>query len=367
MNKSLFFSLAVAMCMVACKSGEAQVEAPVQVNAIVLKDTTIIVGNEFPATMCGIRDVAIYPQVSGRIVATRVTPGSYVNVGDVLFEIDDVPYKAQYESAKAQLEVSKAQLETAKLTLKSKENLYQKNIISEYQYKLAQNEVKTAQAIVGQSKAALKIAENNLSFTKVRTMGKGYVGSLPFAVGSLVGPQMDKPLTMVSDNSSVYADFSISENVYLQIMENYDSLKGKDAIPVKLITNLGVQYNKEGVIHSVSGLISKETGSIPVKAKFENTNDLLLSGGACKVVLSTERNGVTIPRASIKELQDKLFVFVIKDGELVQTEIQAERINNTLWGLLPGEDGEYAVKPGDKITATTNRLVNGAAVQIIEK
>lgn len=360
----LIIAAVSALACVSCKQKQTEA-ARTPVHVITLKDTTCTVEYAMPATIKGLQDVAIYPQVSGRITAIRVVEGQFVNKGDILFDIDDVPYRASYDAALAQVEVSKAQLETAKLTCQSKQNLYDKGIISEYQLQLAQNDVVTAEAVLGQSLASLKNAENNLSFTKVRTMGKGYIGSLPYKVGSLVGTNISTPLTIVSDNSSIYADFSISENTYLEVNASGTNKIGK--LPLSLRTNLGEMYEHEGVLHSLSGLISNETGSIPARALFPNPDKKLLSGGSCQVIMNhTEDNVIVIPRAAMKEIQDKLFIFVVKDSALVQTEVNASRLNNSQWALLPGDDGKIPVKAGDRITTTTNRLMDGMKVEIIK-
>jgi len=357
-----------ALFAVSCQNNGTQVEQKQQVKAIQLKDTTCTISYKFPATIRGLQDVAIYPQVEGRITKIRVVEGQLVNKGDILFEIDDVPYKAAYDAALAQVEVSKAQLETAKLTYQSKLNLFNLDIISEYQLKLAANEVATAEAQLGQSNASLKSAENDLSFTKVRTMGKGLIGNLPYKVGSLVGPTITEPLTIVSDNTSVYADFSITENQYLSMNVSSTALKPiEERDSLFLITNLGTEFDQTGHIHSASGLISNETGSVLIRAIFPNPSRKLLSGGACTVVLRSQESGLlVVPRTSIKEIQNKLFVFVIKDGKLAQTEVDAERLNATQWVLKPDADGNIPVKVGDMITTTTNRMLDGTEVEIIK-
>lgn len=361
----LLCSAAVCLAAVSCKSGKQEEVVKTQVHVITLKDTSCTVEYTAPATIQGLQDVAIYPQVNGRITAIKVIEGQYVNKGDVLFEIDDVPYRAAYDAAAAQVEVSKAQLETAKLTCQSKQNLFDKGIISDYQLKLAQNDVITAEAVLGQSQAALKSAANDLSFTKVRTMGKGYIGSLPYKVGSLVGTNISTPLTMVSDNSSVYADFSITENTYLSLGINRPDRSKLP--PLYLRTNLGENYEHEGRLHSLSGLISNETGSIPARAIFPNPDRKLLSGGSCQVIMKyTEDNLIVVPRSAMKEIQNKLFIFVVRDGILTQTEVSATRLNSSQWALIPGEDGSIPVKAGDIITATTNRLMDGMPVEPIK-
>ncbi len=357
---------AALLSVASCGSGDDSAVQLTQVHTITLKDTSCVIDYNFPATVKGLQDVAIYPQVSGRVTAVKVIEGQFVNRGDILFEIDDVPYRAAYDAALAQVEVSKAQLETAKLTCQSKKNLFDKDIISKYQLRLAENEVKTAEAVLGQSEAALKNAENNLSFTKVRTMGKGYIGSLPYRVGSLVGTTITTPLTVVSDNSSIYADFSISENTYLQLSSNTQTPKDI-SIPLLLRTNLGEDYPYEGKLHSLSGLISSETGSIPARAIFPNPDKKLLSGASCQVILRiNEDNMIVVPRASMKEIQDKYYVFVVKDGTILQTEVTASRLNASQWAIYPDSEGNMPVKAGDVITTTTNRLMDGMKIQVID-
>jgi len=359
------FLVLASFALFSCKSNQQTESETVQVKTIELKDTTCTVEYEFPATIKGLQDVAIFPQVSGRITEIKVTEGQYVNKGDVLFVIDDVPYRAAYDAALAQVEVSKANLETAKLTFQSKQNLFDKNIISEYQLNLARNQVTTAEALLGQSNAALKNAENELSFTRVRTMGKGYIGSLPFKVGSLVGPDMGSPFTIVSDNSSVYADFSVTENTYLSTLAT--AKVTIDRLPLSLKTNLGERFPHEGYLHSLSGLISSTTGSIPARAIFPNPDLTLLSGGSCQVLLTAVRDHlIVVPRAAMKEIQDKLFVFIVKDGVLVQTAVNASRINASQWVIEPDEDGNMPLKAGDKITTTTNRLMDGMKVEVVK-
>lgn len=369
MNKSfsIIVGLALGVALLASCGNRNQAPQPLQVETFELKDTSCIINYAFPATISGIQDVAIYPQVSGRITAIRVIEGQRVNVNDVLFEIDDVPYKAAYEQAAAEVEVAKAKLETARLTFQSKKNLYDRNIISDYQLKLAKNEVTTAEAVLGQAEAGLRNAQNNLSFTKVRTMGKGRIGQLPLKVGSLVGPNMTEPLTYVSDNSSIYADFSVPENLMLELRIDAANLKDDDiSSDLTLITNLGDEFQYKGKFHSVSGLIDKYTGSLLIRSEFPNPDGILFSGGACQVVISQmARHQILIPRSAMKEIQNMLFVFVIKDGVAKQVSIHAERYDNVYWLLLPDDDGNYSVKAGDLISKTTNRLNDGAPVQII--
>jgi len=360
--------LAIALSIFAsCGNQNVVEDGPAQVGAVTLKDTSCVIEVYYPATMSGVQDVAIYPQVSGRITKVRVVSGQFVRAGEVLFDIDDVPYRASYDSALASVEVAKTQVATAQSTLQSKQNLFDRGIISQYQLDLAKNELASAEAVLGQANAALTAAGNELSFTKVKSAISGYIGELPYMMGSLVGPSIPQPLTIVSDNSQIYADFSIPENIYLQIVGAREE-GGLDnaSQELTLITNDGAIYEHKGRFHSASGLISKSTGALSLRSIFPNPDTKLLSGGSCQVLFGFKQdNAILIPRTSIKEVQDKKFVFIIKDNVLTQVEINAQRYDNSFWLLLPDADGSYPLKGGDVITNTTNRLINGQEVAII--
>ena len=197
-------------------------------------------------------------------------------------------------------------------------------------------------------------------------MGKGNIGSLPYKVGSLVGTGMSSPLTIVSDNSSVYVDFSISQDMYL----SFGIYEGKteNLPPLHLRTNIGEVFEHEGKLHSLSGLISSETGTIPARAVFPNPDKKLLSGASCQISINPVMNNlIVVPRSAMKEIQNKLFIFVVKDGGVLsQTEVKATRLNNSQWVLEPDENGNLPVKAGDRITSTTNRLMDGMQVEIID-
>ncbi len=362
MKRILTIPISVMSLLLIFSCGNKEVEiAKTKVIPFTVKDTSVLATFTFPATMQGVQDVAIFPQVTGRIMKVLVKEGQRVEKNQVLFEIDDVPFTSAYDVALANLEMSKAKLETAKLTFESKSHLFERKVISEYQLKLAKNDLLTAQAAVSQAQANLTNAANDLSFTKVRTLVGGYVGNLPYKVGSLVSPQISEPLTMVSDNSEIYADFSLPENAYLSIVSEQTEINN---IPLSLIMNNGVKYKYQGHLHSKSGMISQSTGALPIRSIFPNPETKLLSGGSCQVEFSyQEDKAILIPRSAIKEIQDKLFVFRVEDGKTIQIEISASRYDATNWLLLPNKDGNYPLKSGDIISATTNRMKNDMEVE----
>lgn len=163
--------------------------------------------SSYSATIRGRQDIDIYPQVSGTIEKLCVTEGQKVRRGQLLFVIDQVPYKAALKTATANVEAARAGLGTAELTYKSNKELYAQKVVSEFSLKTAENTYLTAKAQLSQAEAQEISARNNLSYTEVKSPSDGVVGALPYRVGALVGANMPYPLTTVSDNSDMYVYF----------------------------------------------------------------------------------------------------------------------------------------------------------------
>lgn len=129
----------------------------------------------------------------------------------MLFVIDQIPYKAAVQKAQASVATAEANEATAKQTLEGKQMLYNEKVVSDFELRTAQNEYKSAQASLMQAKAELTDALNNLSYTEVKSPVDGYAGMTSFRIGALVSSSMTEPLITVSDNSEMYAYFSLSE------------------------------------------------------------------------------------------------------------------------------------------------------------
>ena len=145
--------------------------------------------------------------MSGTIEKLCVTEGQKVRRGQLLFIIDQVPYKAALKTAVANVEAARATLATAALTYNSNKELYAQKVVSEFSLKTAENAYLTAKAQLSQAEAQEISARNNLSYTEVKSPSDGVVGALPYRVGALVSASLPQPLTTVSDNSDMYVYF----------------------------------------------------------------------------------------------------------------------------------------------------------------
>ena len=295
-----------------------------------------------------------------------VKEGEVVRQGQLLFIIDQVPYKAALQTAKANVAAAEASVATAQLTYDSKKELFAKNVVSQFDLQTSQNNLLTAKSQLAQAEAQLVNAANNLSYTEVKSPSNGVVGVLPYRVGALVSASIPQPLTTVSDNSDMYVYFSLTENQLLDLTREYGSMdKALAALPnVQLVLNDGSLYSQEGRIESISGVIDTSTGSVQLRAVFPNPGRLLHSGSSGNVLLPhIYKNVVTVPQVATFELQDKKFVYVLQpDNTLKYTEIGIFNLDNgkeylVTSGLNAGDkiviEGVQNLKDGQKIQPIT--------------
>lgn len=288
----------------------------------------------------GRQDIDIYPQVSGTISRLCVQEGQKVVRGEVLFIIDQVPYKAALRTATANVHAAQAQVETAKLDYNSKQELYKENVISEYELLTTRNTLSIAKAGLEQAEAQETDARNSLSYTEVKSPSDGIVGTLPYRVGALVNPSMSQPLTTVSDNTLMYVYFSMTENQLRALVRQYGSPDEtiRQMPPIRLQLNDGTLYEVTGRIESISGIINSQTGTASIRSVFPNEKRILFSGGIGNVLIPhVETNAIIIPQAVTYELQDKIFVYKVVEGKAVSVPIMVERLDNGM---------EYIVRSG---------------------
>lgn len=263
----------------------------------------------YSAVIEGKQDVEIRPQVSGTITQVLVKEGAQVHKGQVLFVIDQVPYKAALQKAKAAVATAQASEATAKQTLEGKQLLFNDKVISDFELRTAQNDYQSAKALLEQAQAELTDAENNLSYTEVKSPVDGYAGMTSYRIGALVSASMSDPLIRVSDNSEMYVYFSLSEKQVLSLTAQYGSLDSTLASfpEVSLQLNDGSVYEQKGKVDVISGIIDKTTGTVSLRAVFDNKGKRLMSGGSASVVIPYERKQcIVIPQGGTYEIQDRI-------------------------------------------------------------
>ena len=316
---SMLLLCLVATCtLVGCKEdSKSSSKYTREYNAMILQTATRKLSSTYSATIRGKQDVDIRTKVQGYITDIKVKEGSIVRNGQTLFIIDQVPYQAALATAEANVDVAKAQVDAAELSAKSKEKLFEQNIISDFDLRMARTTLASAKAQLAQARANELTAANNLSYTLVKSPVDGVVGTLPFRVGTLVSPSDATPMTSVSDNSEMYVYFSMSESQVLSLKRQYGALENalQELPMVELQLSDGSIYSEKGRIEAISGIIDPTTGSVTLRAKFPNKKRLLISGGSGTVILPHRQEGcVVIPQHATFEVQDKVYAYKIENG-----------------------------------------------------
>lgn len=378
MNKQylLLCSALLLACgiMVSCNGNKNQQgEAPkVNYETKVLQPETRVYNMSFPATTCGTTEIKVYPQIEGLITVRNYSSGTKVQKGQMLYVIDPTEYQLAVQSAQAQLNVAQALMETKKLEYESNQKLYEKNIISDYVINTSLNDYNSAKASVSQAQAQLNIARTNLGYCTVTSPVTGYIEGNGFDIGDMAS--RSKYLCMVSDNSLVDADFSLTEAELLRIVKNYglrvgskgmEGPKGNfigDAMPkLKLKLKDGSIYDHEGVVIKIDAIVNPTTGTVLCEAEFENPDGVLRSGLSGNIILPITLDSVLcVPQTAAVRLQDQMMFYRIKEDGTVE---------GIICKVFPSNDGkEYYIteglKAGDEvITNGVGKLSNGAKVR----
>lgn len=318
-----------------------------EIAVLTLQPGTSDLSHNYAATIKGRTDIDVRPLVSGFITQVHVDEGQAVKKGQPLFTLDQVQYQAAVEQAEAQLASARTAVETARLTAANKQRLFDKNIISEYENQLAKNSLAQAEAQLRTAEAAVVNARKNLSYTVVTAPSDGFVGQIPNREGSLASPSMAQALTTVSDNSDVYAYFSINEKDLLELTDNGTKSIAQaiaEMPDVRLQLSDGTLYPESGKVATVSGVIDQSTGAANVRARFKNINGMLRSGSTGKIIIPVVKDDVImIPQKATYEIQNLRFVYVVNDSnKTVSTQVTVDPLNDgknfvVTSGLTPGQ------------------------------
>lgn len=332
-----------------CKGEQPQQAPQAEYAVLSVQPTDKQVTSVYSATIRGCQDVEVYPQVGGTITRICVTEGQKVKKGQLLFVIDQVPYRAALNTALANEQAAKAAVSTAKLTYDSKKTLFDKHVVSEFDLQTAENTWLTAKAQLAQAEAQVVNARNSLSYTEVKSPLNGVVGTLPYRVGALVSASMPQPLTTVSDNSEMWVYFSMTELQLLELTRQYGTAeKAIEAMPaVELRLKDNSIYKEKGHVASISGVIDRNTGSASLRAVFPNKEGLLYSGTTGNIVMPLDCKGcIVIPKSTTFEVQDRSFVYKLVDGKAVATPVVLTNVDGGRECIVT--DG---LKTGDVIVA----------------
>lgn len=328
-----------------------------------VKKSDIELPYKFSARMKGQNDVTVTPQVSGQLTKICVAEGQQVRRGQTLFVIDSRNARLELEAAQANLQAAQAQANSAKLEYESNKNLYEKKIVSSYMLENSQNNYKQAQAAVNQARASVNRAKVNLGFCTITASVSGIIGEIPVRAGDQVSPGMQ--LTMLSGNTTMNAEFSLTESIIEAMVQEGVSASELEKHLANMpeatfVMKNGTEYPHKGRIASMTGVVNAATGSLTLKVSFPNPEGVLYSGIQGTVVLNfAEKDVIVIPQNAVVRLQDKSLVYKVKaDSTATAIDVTTEDTGNGKDFIITS-----GLKVGDRIVTTgANNVTEGQKV-----
>lgn len=319
---------------------------------------TITDWQEYSGRLEAIDQVDVRPQVSGKLIAVHFKDGSLVNKGDLLFTIDPRPFEAELNRAKAQLASAEAQVTYSSANLGRNQRLIQSNAIAHQELDQAENEARSANANLQAAKAAVETARLNLEYTRITAPVSGRISRAEVTVGNVVsagnGAQV---LTSLVSVSRLYASFDVDEQTYLKYISNQ---RNSAQVPVYLGLANESGFSREGYISSIDNNLNTTSGTIRVRATFDNPKGVMLPGLYARIRLGggQPRAAILISPTAIGVDQDKRFVVVVDaKNQTAYREVklgaQLDGLQIINSGLQVGDrivvNGLQRIRPGDPV------------------
>ena len=367
MRKKKNLMRAVAIATMVSSLMACSIDMPKETNSsfetMTVKKSDIELPYKFSAKMKGQNDVTVTPQVSGQLMKICVTEGQQVKKGQTLFIIDSRNAQLELEAAQANLQAALAQENSAKLEYESNKNLFEKKIVSSYMLNNSENSYKQAHASVAQARAAVNRAKVNLGFCTITASVAGVIGEIPVRAGDQVSPATQ--LTMLSGNTTMYAEFSLTESIIEGMVQEGIKIDEKEKYlaslpPVTFVMKNGTEYPHKGRIVSMSGVVNASTGSLTLKVSFPNPEGHLYSGiQGTVVIMLGEKDVIVVPQFAVVRLQDKAQVYKVKpDSTATAIDVTTADTGNGKDFIITS-----GLNAGDQIVTTgANNVTEGQKV-----
>ncbi|MGF1630977.1 MAG: efflux RND transporter periplasmic adaptor subunit [Kiloniellaceae bacterium] len=318
----------------ACDDGSdaaQQADAPpppaVTVAAPVVRE--VVEDDEFIGRFEAINEVDIRARVGGYLQKVHFTDGAVVAEGELLFTIDQRPFQTAVAEAEATLKIAQSQVEFSSKQLERAQELSSRGNISISALDERQQEFIAAQAQVQGARAALDSARLDLNYTEIRAPVGGRIDRHFISIGNLVSPD-DTILTRIVSLDPIYFYFDIDERSFLAYARDArtrgDSLQeGAGSMPVKVRLSDERDGSFEGKLDFAENRVDRGTGTLRVRAVFDNPNLILQPGlfGTINIPGSLPYRGVLIPDEAIAADQDRRIVYVVDDaGEVSSRQVR---------------------------------------------
>ncbi|MCW0001432.1 efflux RND transporter periplasmic adaptor subunit [Pararhizobium sp. YC-54] len=296
-------------------STSAPVAVPVSVAVVEAKSVTQ--WSEFSGRLEAVDHVELRSRVAGAIQSVHFQEGAIVEKGDLLVTIDPAPFQAEVARAQASVTAAEARVSLARIELKRGTQLLASNAVSQSEVDQRMNGLASAEADLGAARAVLQSAALNLGYTEIRAPITGRVGKIEITAGNLIAAGPSSPiLTRLVSLSPIYASFEADERIVSGILaelpEGVNARNFIDRVPVRM--DVAGLPGVSGKLQLVDNSVDPESGTIRVRAVFDNANGALMPGQFARLSMGQAKSedAVLVHERAIGTDQNKKFVMVVK-------------------------------------------------------
>lgn len=373
MKKAIIIIIAVIIAAIAIRFGisaynnyktglrQSQRSAP-SVTVDSVQEADIIRSFDAPGRVTSKYQVNVLARISGYLQKSYFKEGDFVKAGQTLFLIEPTEFSNAANVAKAEVANAKAQLEYAEKQLIRASELVKKDYIAKSQYDNMLSQRDSLRAQLASAQARYNDSMRNLSYTRVKAPVDGRIGIIAVTVGNYVTPSSGA-LTTINSTNPIYVTFPIDSEDFtsLSLADGSNNTNRK----VELILSNGQKYPLTGVQDFNDNKIDQSTGTVTMRATFQNPNNQLLHGEFVTIKLFANKPVKTpiVPQIAVQENQEGKFVYILDENDLpVLTYIKVNGQHGDNWIVTKG------VKAGDRlITDGIQKVVPAKPVKIVSK
>ena len=290
--------------------------------------------------------VALKARVDGQIVEVGFKEGEEVRKGQVLFKIDPRPIEAALRQAEANALRDNAASDQARSQERRYQDLLEKNFISKEAYAQIRTNATTAEATAKASQAMLDNAKLNLEYCTIRSPIEGYAGKIQIQMGNLVKANDVNSLVVINQVHPIYVNFAVAEQRLAEVREHMAG----DSLAVEALVSGSDQTDATGALIFVDNAVDPSTGTIRMRARFTNKENVLWPGQFVRVSvrLYDEPDAIVIPSTAVQTGPDGQYVYVVGQDMIADVrKIQVQRTDGDRTVVASGlAKGEQVVTRG---------------------
>jgi len=330
---------------------------PVTAGTVKVEDVPVFLNGI--GTVQAYNSVAIKSRVDGQIVRVDFKEGQDVKEGDPLFQIDPRSYQAAVDQAQAAKQKDEANLAGAQADLERYEKLLTPGWQTRQSYDQQKAQVAQLQAAIKGDEAQINTAKINLGYTDIRSPIDGRLGARLVDKGNIVHANDNTPLVMITEFKPIFVSFTLPQESLDDVHEN-----NKQApLVVRAYSGDGKRELAEGKLTLIDNMIDQATGTIHLKARFDNENERLWPGEfvSLRVILSMRRGVATVPQQTVQQGPNGHYAYVIKpDNTVERRAVEVASIQDGIAvitkGLAENErvvvDGQFRLTEGARVNPT---------------